>query len=158
MSALTLIKEWSSGYEPESPVWVVKRSRQAKTILTLCKNTCNKILVNQDNGVFTRCMHKESGLWCFLFGVKMISAPGGILKLFFFFKCVCMYLASGTAICVRDVEPEDVNVRLLWPRCVVLLHTSWRRTVRWRKATHSSVPPIHSLQPQNREFQTSSNP
>ncbi len=47
-----------------------------------------------------------------LFSVKMISAPGGFLKLSFFW-CVCMYLASGTAIGVRDVEPEDVNVRLL---------------------------------------------
>lgn len=43
-----------------------------------------------------------------LFNVKMISAPGEFLRNF-----VCMYLVSGTAICVRDVEPEDVNVRLL---------------------------------------------
>lgn len=105
------------------------------------KNTCDpvtKSLVNQDYGVFTRCMHKESGLWCSL--VSCETSSRWVLKLWFR-ACVCVcvcILASGTAICVRQAEPEVVNVRLSWSRRVVLLRRGRR------KATSSGVAQRHS--------------
>lgn len=57
-----------------------------------CKNTCdpvNKSLVKQDYGVFTRCMHKESGSWCSLVWCEDDFCSRWVLKLF-----VCVYVFS----------------------------------------------------------------
>lgn len=82
-------------------------------IFTSCKNTWPwyRSLVNQDYGVFTHCMQKESGLWCALVQCENDSCSRWLF--------VCVHLLIGTAICVCHIEPEDVNVQLLWPKFVV---------------------------------------
>lgn len=56
--------------------------------------------------MFPCCMPKESGSWCSLVQCENDFCSRWVLKL-----SLCIYLATGTAICVCDTEPEDVNVR-----------------------------------------------